>query len=768
MTYRTRRSHVFFFGCLIAASSCILESNPDYDALVGDDGASGTTSDRAEEADSTIEGQTDSSPSVEGGATGEPEPVAEGCSEAECIELHVGFSANGCPRDGGAGCDFVGPEGIREAAATADAMGGARILVHDDQGQPAFYNATIDVYANTTLGAAPGVDAGQVILDWQPDDEGIIRVMGDGVHLHDLTLSCPAGCSQAIIARSDPNDEQTATRGHLFERLDIGAIHPELFGDNGIDTPLILGADTVLRNSHVWGYWDGTLTAANADGLVLHNNTFVWYETPDLPFDLSEATNVQIANNVFVNLGQRVPALVAVGRATDSAIVVGNLVQGFSAVVGGLDQVGPSNVIEGAIVESAPLESPRSPTVLSNAELVANLEMAAIGGTSMDDVQLTSTGAALLPGAFQLRSARALPRPAIVTLGPTAQACDPSPCDHVQVDGDSLQIAVWSTWPGAELQLFEGDYSGAVLTWALSLRGRAVDVDDVRLQTGTDGFLVERGLLSRNEAVLRLQPHTAQPSLIAGLTLLAGEEEHGILVETTQASSPALPHELSRVAVASTADDDGLSGAALHLGDNVYAHDVLIQGAFESCLRTGPRAQNTDPTPQTRTFVHNLTCRLTEDGNGDGDGDGLAAFEVAGAVDSVWFNNVVELDDGGPIFRAQRRAGGGRRGGGDDDDPVAVDAPTGFIAQSWLIIRPGGENLDGFEPGEAFGLVGLQEAVPGQQVFQTPFDAHLVGPGLDIGIDPTTLGEPSIVGVSLDGVDRTGRAIDLGCYEQGF
>jgi len=772
------RANLWPLLCIVAASGCILESNPRYDASVGDDGSSETADNG--DVDSTIDtpaGETGSNPSEDSGDTEDLEPAASGCSEPECLELHVGLATDGCPREDGSGCDFVGAEGVREAVAAADDMGGARILVHDDDGRPAVYTAAIEVRENTTLGAAPGVPANRVILAWEPEgqdggpdgdgdrDQGIVRVTGDDVHLYDMTLICPSGCDRAIIARSNPEDDTSATRGHLFERLDIGSIHPELFGDNGTSAPFALGSDTVVRNCHVWGYWDESVIAADGtdhDGVVLHNNTFVWYETPSVPFDLTAATNVQIANNVFINLGREVSAVATFGLATGETIFVGNLAEGFAALVEGPTDV--IHTIDSSLVESAPLESPRVPIVLSDANLRSNRELATVAGTSMDGILLTSTGEALLPGAFQLRSTRALPRPSIVSIGPVAEACDPAPCDHLQIDGDSLQLAVWSTWPGAELRLSAGDYSGVVLTWAISLVGQAASVDDVRLQTMPNGFLVERGLLSRNEAVVRLEPHTVEPSTISGLTVIAGENEHGLLIETVQENAPTTAHELSRLTITSIVEND-LSEAALHLGDNVYAHDILIQGTFETCMRTGPRAQNSDATPATRTFIHNLTCRLAEDDDlgGNDNNQDLAAFEIASAVGSVWVNNVVELPDDGPIFRAQRRAGGD-----GDNEATAVDAPTGFVAQSWLSLRPGdGADLDGFEPGPPYFLFGLQEAAEDAQVFQTPFDAHLVGPGLDEGIDPTVFGEPMTIGRSVDGIDRTARAIDLGCYEQG-
>jgi len=758
----------------VLATGCILEDNPNYGDSADEEAvATSTTGTDGSEGMATTGSSADMGSESEDGeeSTGvevlPPEdPVTQGCSESDCPELHVGFTDSVCPRedDSASDCDYFGPTGVQQAAVAAAEMGGAKIIVHDDDGRPAEYTGNFDVGGNTTLGAARGTPYKNVVLSWEPEGPGLIRIVGDDVHLHDLTLLCPEGCINAIRVISG-DMVPVITGGHMFERLNIGGTHPELFGINQTQQPFSLGPDTIVRNSHIWGYWDGTIVLTDAPNLSIYNNTFVSYEAPDVLFDASEAESVSFVNNVFINLGPEIPAAMLVAEQVDGLVVRGNLFEGFGALVGdGLPDDGdPPNVVSDNVAGPILAEAPSNPVMLADADVVAVVEDDSIEGTSLDGVRLADAGAELVPGAFQRRSSKAGPRPGIVTLGGSPDGCGAAPCDHVQVDGDSLQLAVWSTWPGAQLQVFPGRYGGAVFTWGISLSGADPNPASVELShRDTTGYLVRHDFFGRAQAILRVSPQGIEPTLVEGVTVVVGSLEHGVLVE---ADGSALLHEFSRLQLLSPFGNDAPSFSGLHLGDNVYAHDILVQGGFETCVRTGPREDDTELTPPSRTFVHNLTCRLTR---ALPEGVVMTAFDVASAVDSVWANVVVEMVDAGPLFRAQRRVGV-QPGGFPDNGPNAFDPPLGFTAEAWLVKRPDGPNGDGFpiEDPTAFTLVDVTPIASDTDIFVGSFDNHLVGPGVDTGVDPTTLSEVMVRGISLDGIDRAERLIDLGCFEQG-
>ncbi len=82
-----------------------------------------------------------------------------------------------------------------------------------------------------------------------------------------------------------------------------------------------------------------------------------------------------------------------------------------------------------------------------------------------------------------------------------------------------------------------------------------------------------------------------------------------------------------------------------------------------------------------------------------------------------------------------------------------------------------GANTDGYEPSDGtYSNTAKETLAAGAPFFAGPDDSHLdqaCTSALDNGVDPSGVNAELSAGISLDGVDRAGRSIDRGCYEQG-
>lgn len=745
---------------------CILEDNPEFVAGSSD---SGSTVETLGPVASSSGSPDPTSPTEGVDTTGEPtdssetggQPSGPGCDDpSECTTLHIGPIEGSCPHqvDGmpTEACDEVGAEALRMAVATLQAGGeGGLVIMHDNGGVPASYAGNVDVPGDTTLRVAEGLGPSAVRV-YSDGPGGVVRLLGDDVHLQGFTVVCRAGGEWAVLVRTDPRVGGTETGGHLIETLVMVATRPEHVGSNSIQEFMpSIGSDTVVRNTHVWGYFEGTVDLRFATRSVFSHNTVLMFQKgADPAFDAREVDDLEFSNNVFASLTAPVDALVSANEATSGLVMVGNVAEGVLALLGGVDVTAPAVTFEDNISDVLPLESPRSPRVLSGAPVVAS-PLGTSAGTSLDGMAL---GEGAVPGAYQGRSPLT-ERRMVVKVG--SGICGGEPCDLTPSFDNELQRGAWSLWPGGVLELYPSltAYAGpVVVSWPITLRGMGAQPDAVVVARDIeDAMLDADGLWDGVDSVVELTGYMSTPSLVENLTIETGSSRIGLLHEG-QADTGR--HEIRRVVFR---DDGDVAGdpadVAIYLGDDVAVHDVLVHGGYAACVRFGIRPSASASTPPTTAWVHHLTCRLTEVVPG---GSTLAAFEVASLADGVIADVAVDLAEPGPLFRAQRQSS-------DDEGAVALDPPLSFVAHS-IAARGHDALYDGFTDLEGmYDLTAIDTVGVMEPFFVGPADSHLeVGAvGIDGGVDPSGL-EPGLsLGVAVDGVDRTGRVPDRGAYEQG-
>jgi hypothetical protein len=368
---------------------------------------------------------------------------------------------------------------------------------------------------------------------------------------------------------------------------------------------------------------------------------------------------------------------------------------------------------------------------------------------SLDGVDL-ATAADVRPGAYQLPSALSLPRRTVVRVG--AGDCGAAPCDVDASVDNEIQRALWSAWPGSVVEVYPAAaaYAGnAVIGWPVTLRGVGDDPEAIVLRSREEDPLLLDFDTWRHESVLTVLRDLGGPVTVEGVTIVVDTEteadDHGLFVETNVSHPPSSPHSIRRVALETLGVGSGLV-SALYLGHDVVVQDVLIRGAFEVCVRFGLRSEDYYEAAVSTSHVVNLTCRLT------------------GTVDgSIFADIAVELSEPAPLFRAQRRSSG-------DTGTTARDAPESFSVYA-LSARGQGETFDGFADGDGtYTLVDVETVADGDPFFASATDSTLVAgaSAMDTGVDPSSTDSALEPGTSLDGVDRSGRAIDRGAYEQGI
>jgi hypothetical protein len=767
------------WGAVVAAmglaTGCILEDNP---AFIGGEATetAGTVSDGT--AGSTTDGPTGGTATTgvsetatdatgdETGDTGGPTYPDVGCSDPdECTVIHIGPAEGLCPHDeadpANTTCDFVGTYALRIAAGTAEAQGGfALIVMHPDVDEPAQFLGGVEIPGDTTVTAAPGVPRDMVEVYFGGEVDGTLRLIGDDVHLHDFTIVERAGAEHAFVTRLVVDEPGTETGGHLLENLSIASIRAEVVGTNSIVAPFdAVGPDTTVINNHFWGYFESQWRLQFATGSVFAHNTIIAYEDigTEALFDARGADGIEISNNVIASLTQDEPVLVAVDDLSGSVTVVGNALEGFDSVFGAVAT--PGLIDADNTLGPLPAQSPHEPLLLADAPLTAS-PMGASIGRSLDGVALEGASD-LLPGAFQVRSPVAGPRPSVVRVGDGS--CGGERCDFERSDANEIQHAIWRTWPGGTVEIYPSDqpYAGpGIVSWPMTVRGMGSQPDDVTLRrVGEDPFLVRGDVWGGGSpAVVRVNRSLGAPSLVEMLTLEAGTGQIGLTHEGLGSAAPAGRHELRRLILR---DDGTTAGApatfAMYLGSEVVAHDILIHGDYATCVRFGPRSYEGSVTPATTTYVHHLTCRLTEplaDGT-------QSVFDVASVDGTIMADIVAELSDGGAVFRAQRRTS-------SDAGALAANPPTAFTAHS-LMVRGHAVVYDDFDPLlAAIDVTALSAILVGDPMFVSVADSHLApgAVGIDGGVNPTTLDGGLSLGTALDGVSRAGQPVDRGCYEQ--
>ena len=743
------------------AAGCLVEANPDFygepPRPVGSGSATSGEAPTSTSGGSASE-PTSSTTNDSTGGDGSSSSGEDPCAEPDaCEEIHIGPSATACPRPGPDGeiraCDFHGAYSLRVAAAAARLAAGGTIVLHDDAGGPFRWVGAVDVYGNTRIEPAADTPAQNLVIVCDTVADANLRLLEDDSRISGVTLVTRDGCRSAIDVRTDSMVPGTETGGHVFEGLTIVAHRPEFMGSNASAQPLAsLGPNSVLRNSYFRGYHEGRIDLQFADGTTINGNTFAHFQAYGASvLDVGDASDVVIANNVFLALSRTSPQVVAGSDATTNLTLVGNIAEGFDAFVTGLDPA--DHTVDDNVLGPLEVEAPGRPRFLADATQRASTRVP-MEGVSADGVDL-STLPDPFPGALQQPSERTLPRPAVVRVG--EGLCGVDTCDFTHSDEDEIQRAVWHAWPGGTVEIYPSStpYAGsAVVSWPVSIVGMGVGADEVALVTGEeDTELAGDGLWAPHPAVVAVTRQLSAPVAIEGLTIRAPAGRAAILIESSESGqAPPGEHVLRRLWIED--DGSGVVDSGLYLGDATVLQDVLIRGDVSTCIRYGVRSSEEEPTPATTSAVTHLTCRLQTAAVD------VAAFDVASVTDATFVNMVVEMETPGPLLRAQRRSEG-------DAGPTALDVPISFTLDV-VSVRGSTADLFDFAMGDGTYAV-TTDVVPVGPLFVSGTDSHLdpLAPPIDAGMDPSFFSALLIAGVDIDGTDRSGRTLDRGAYEEG-
>ncbi|MBW1871471.1 MAG: hypothetical protein JRJ19_05365, partial [Deltaproteobacteria bacterium] len=689
-----------------------------------------------------------------------------------CPEYHIGPAADTCPHiDSGGGptdvCDYSGSDGLDLAVAAAP-VEGARFFIYDNLGSPTEYlSCQVPIPANSYLGAGPGVDPNNVMIacEWTDvgDSNGVIALAGDNIHIERLTIIVQGGAKTAISARLIEGDPTPTSSGHLINNVVAVAVYPELWGHNSIQEPLYLGPDMTVRNNHFLGYFENSWNFLYANNTRLINNTMVYFQRCGGEWDVNGTTGVVIANNVVLSLNHEEPLMILGDLTTTSLTVTGNVFEGFTAMIAGVDPGDVSNVVQDNDLGQAELESPWDPFFLANSTQNTGPIVPGVG-TSLDDIDIEGqTG--ILPGAYQARSLRSGNRRMTVRVGDGD--CGLNSCDFDASQDNEMQKAVWASWPGGTVEVYPSanPYAGnALMGWGVNIIGVGDQPEDVVLQSAEEDFIWSYyDLWERHESILTALNRMDPPIRVENLTLRldadAMADERAICTEGDNLGPPGDWHQLRRLRFETVNSGPGLN-QAMYLGTLVQVQDVLVHGAFHSCITFGMRRYDDDPTPETTGRVINVTCRL----NGMAAHVPQSAFDVASVVDTIFINLAIELESPAPFLRAQRRSVG-------DTGATALDVPVSYTLRA-TSIRGHNDIGDGYAPGDGnYDVESVDVIAAADPFFVSDVDSHLddLCTAIDFGIDPSTIDASLAPGVSLDGIDRQSvTAIDRGAYEQGL
>jgi hypothetical protein len=687
-----------------------------------------------------------------------------------CPTYNIGPAADTCPHDDGVGqttvCDFEGATGLVDAAAAAPADG-ARFLLYDDLGTATeFTGCSIDIPAESYLGAAPGIDPANIFVACHPEGgwfNGVIHLDGDSIHVERLTLISMAGSNATISAWPASDDPTDASGGHLIENVKNIALQPEVAGSNSIEEALRLGSDTTVRNCLFQGYFENKIKLAGRSNTRLVGNTFDYFQYAGSPIEVIDSSGIVIANNVFLALTQTEDLLIEASDGTTGLVVAGNIVEGYTELVTGLDPGDNTNVTQDNILGEAELESPLVPKFLVDSNQQTGGFVPG-EGSSLDGVAVGGR-TDILPGAFQQRSTRSGPRRMTYTVGDAT--CGSLPCDIDVSEDNEIQLAVFSSWPGGTIELYPYDsYAGdAIIPWGVTLRGMGDQPEDVVLRSSEEDPLWSYyEMWERHAGVLVVLHKVEVPVSMERFTIVVDSDtqadDRAVMIEGYGDVSTPGWHVIDRLRIEAEANGTPGLMQGLYLGDRVLVHDVLIDGEFASCIRFGVRSSERNATPVTSDRVINLTCRLT----GSGSYAPQSALDLASVTDAYFVNLATEIGGSAALLRAQRRTTG-------DTGVTALDVPVSYTIDSFTDAGHG-TNTDGYEPSDGtYTVSNLDTLSTGDPFFVAPDDSHLdpaCTSALDNGVDPSSVNADLGAGISLDGVDRAGRTIDRGCYEQGL
>lgn len=540
-------------------------------------------------------------------------------------------------------------------------------------------------------------------------------------------------------------------------------IDQELVGTNNFGPPFALGNDCTVRNSYFRGYFEFRIQAMGRRNLRLVHNTFVQYDANEgVLLDATGSNGFVFANNVVLTLAQPEPVLIQADLATTHLVVSGNAAEGFGGLVTGHNPGDPFTKVQDNLVGEVELESPLVPAFLADsAQRIAGPIPGE--GKSLDGVDIQGKGD-VRPGAFQAPSALRLPRRTLLKVG--RGSCGAEACD---IDADAvkqeIQVAVWSSWPEGEIQVFPSasPYAGfAIIGWPVTLRGMGTAEDQVILQNGyEDEVLEEFNIFDRHDATIIVLQNLQQAVVVKDLSLridtaLSGDN-HAVYTEDRVASIGRPLHRFERLKLSTTGTASG-AYEAFYLGCRSLVQDTLVWGGFQTCVRWGPRRVDSNATPASDAKVVNLSCRLV----GTGSLAPKSFFDVAKATGAAIVNVAAESIAPVPLLRAQRRSTG-------DTGAQALDAPVSLQVHA-VSAKNVSTQFSGFDESSGSYTLSLVELLDATApLFAGPESSFLspASSALDSGVDPHGVEASLALGTSLNGVDRSlGSGIDRGCYEQ--
>ncbi|NMB74827.1 MAG: hypothetical protein GYA21_06820 [Myxococcales bacterium] len=700
------------------------------------------------------------------------DPVADECrhqpNAGGCPAFHIGPAPDTCPHrlpddTQTTVCDFSGPSALLDASLAAPAEG-ARFILYDNLGASARFAGQVHVPGGSWIGAAPGIPPENVVLvSGRAVANGVLHLAGNNIHVDGLSIIALDGNENALSSWPTASSSSGATSGHLVERVIVFMIDQEVVGTNNFGPPLALGDDCTVRNSYFRGYLELRIQAKGRRNLRLLHNTFVQYQANNGGLlDATGSNGFVFANNVVLTLAQPEPVLIQADLAATNLVVSGNVSEGFGGLVTGYNPGDPFTKVQDNFVGEVELESPLVPRFLNDS--TQRIAGPILGeGMSLDGVHIQGK-VDVRPGAFQTPSARRLPRRLTLKVG--RGTCGAEACD---IDADAvaqeIQVAVWSSWPGGEIQVFPSasPYAGcAVIGRPLTLRGMGTAEDQVILQNGTeDALLAEFNVYDRHDATLVVLMNLQQPVTVRDLSLrldtaLSGDN-FAVYTEDRVANIGRPLHRFERLKLSTTGAAAG-ANVGFYLGCRALVQDSLIWGGFQTCVRWGTRRVDSSATPASDAKVVNLSCRLV----GTGSLAPKSFFDVAKATGAAIVNVAAESATPVPLLRAQRRSSG-------DTGAVALDPPVSFQVHA-VSAKHVSTQFDGFTEASGSYTLNLVEMLdPSALLFAGPADSFLdpQSSALDSGVDPHNVDESLALGTSLNGVDRSGTSgVDRGCYEQ--
>lgn len=275
----------FWWVIVPLLAGCLYERNPQFSPSESTGSASGSSSLDEGETPTTGFVDTGEGASAEGasGDTSPDEPpetppfVPEaGCETRECTVIRIGPQELSCGPEHDEPCDYWGEDALLEAQPNLPSSD-VRIILHAG-GPRTNFNGGLVVPHRTTITTA------------SEDDEKSLRVRSRGgpvfvlpanrVRIANLTVMGGPDCETLLSFESGAG----ASSEHLLENLTIANVAQEYDGYNGVDGVFdVFPERSVLRNSHIWGYFRTLGAVSFAHESTLDHNSIMLYQAGASP-----------------------------------------------------------------------------------------------------------------------------------------------------------------------------------------------------------------------------------------------------------------------------------------------------------------------------------------------------------------------------------------------------------------------------------------------------------------------------------------------------